>query len=173
MVPGPFSCPLYRHRVQCRSCLRFTVSGLLLPPSILSVPRACAEVHEILPSCSIASLYVNLAHQINRAFCLSNSQLFLFYHKASPFPFLKHCSRARTPFRAPSFPLIMSASLRIAVEGNTRPPRLQPSPSLPNLRCVQMYHRMYSGLSYYRTHVIQHAQYFFRPSLDASTANHS
>ncbi|KAH0827964.1 RNA recognition motif 2-domain-containing protein [Lanmaoa asiatica] len=28
----------------------------------------------------------------------------------------------------------MSASLRLAAEGNTRPPRLQPSPSLPNLR---------------------------------------
>ncbi|KAF8557595.1 hypothetical protein OG21DRAFT_227442 [Imleria badia] len=28
----------------------------------------------------------------------------------------------------------MSASLRLAADGNTRPPRLQPSPSLPNLR---------------------------------------
>jgi hypothetical protein len=63
-------------------------------------------------------------------------RLFLFYHQASPFPFLKHRSPAQTPFRASSSSPIMSASLRLAADGNTRPPRLQPSPSLPNLRCV-------------------------------------
>lgn len=91
VVPGPPSYPLYRHRVQCRSCLHFTDSGLLLPPSVLSVPRACAEVQaEILPSsCSFASLYVNLVHQINREFSLSNSPNIPFQSPSFSSPLLK------------------------------------------------------------------------------------
>ena len=56
----------------------------------------------------------------------------------SPPPFLKHSSHAQAPFRASSSPSIMSASLHPAAEAIVRPPRLQPSPSLPNLRCVQV-----------------------------------
>ena len=90
IVPGPPSYPLYRHRVQCRSCLHSTDSGFLLPPSILSVPRACAEVHEILPSsCGFASLYVNSVHQINRAFSISNSPIIPFLSPSFSSPLLK------------------------------------------------------------------------------------
>ena len=113
----------------------FTNSGFLLPLSVLSVPRACAEVHaEILPSsCSFASLYVNSVRQINRAFSLSNSPIVPFLSPSFSSPLLKASFACADTFS--SIP-IMSASLRLAADGNTRPPRLQPSPSLPNLRCV-------------------------------------
>jgi len=90
VVPGPPSHPFYHHRVESVTS-PLSDSGLLLPPSVLSVPRACAELHaEILrSSCSFASLYVNSAHQINRAFSLSNSPIIPFLSPSFSSPLLK------------------------------------------------------------------------------------
>lgn len=109
-----FPFPYSQSRVHAR---RYTLrSYLLLAASLL-----CTSTRSV-------KLIARSAYPIPR--------LFLFYHQASPLPFLKHRSPAQTPFRASSSSPIMSASLRLAADGNTRPPRLQPSPSLPNLRCV-------------------------------------
>lgn len=137
--------PLYRHRVQCRPCLRSTllVSSFPLPYSPSRVrARRYMRSYLLLLAASLLCTSIRSIKLIARS-AYPIPRLFLFYHQASPFPFLKHRSRAQTPFRASSSPPIMSASLRLAVDGHTRPPRLQSSPSLPNLRCVQTYGPLY------------------------------